>query len=93
MGCHCLQAGLSTESLSLGKRVTNVFMYIKETVIRDDLIDGFAIQVFFFNLCMATLDLHCCAQTYSSCGEQGYSLLGVLEFLIVMVYLVAEFWL
>ena len=63
VGCHCLlrhcnlavskcwtnQAGLSTKAviLSLGKRVTNVFMYIKETVIRADLIDGFAIQVFF----------------------------------------------
>ena len=44
----------------------------------------------FLNLFMATLGLRCHAQTYSSCGEQGYSLFGVLELLIVMVSLVAE---
>ena len=47
--CWTNQAGLSPEAVifSLGKRVMNVFMHIKEIVIRDDLMDGFAIQVFF----------------------------------------------
>ena len=36
------------------------------------------------------LDLHCCAQAFSSCGEWGLVLVAVCGLLLVVVSLVAE---
>ena len=39
---------------------------------------------------MAVLDLHCCAQAFSSCGEQGLLFFAVHRLLIVVASLVVE---
>ena len=41
-------------------------------------------------LFMATLGLRCCAQAFSSCGVQGYSLVAAHGLLIVVASLVVE---
>ena len=41
-------------------------------------------------LFLAELDLHCCAWAFSSCGEQGYSLVAMLKLLIMVPSLVVE---
>ena len=45
---------------------------------------------FFFNLILAVLGLCCCAQAFSSCGEQGLLFLAVRGLLTEVVSLVAE---
>ena len=39
---------------------------------------------------MAALGLHCCAQAFSSCGEQGLLFIAACWFLIAVASLVAE---
>ena len=41
-------------------------------------------------LFMAVLGLHCCAQAFSSCGEQGLLFVAVRGLLIAVASLVAE---
>ena len=38
----------------------------------------------FIYLCLAVLGLHCCARTFSSCGEQGLLFIAVHGLLIVV---------
>ena len=47
---------------------------------------------FFFNLfiCLAELNLCCCAQAFSSCSEQGLSFIVVCRFLEEMASSVVE---
>ena len=57
-----------------------------------------ALIFFFFNKCMyvcmyvfmAALGLCCCAQAFSSCGEQGLLFIAVRGLLIVVASLVAQ---
>ena len=44
----------------------------------------------FFFLCLAGLGLHCCAQAFSSCGEQGLLFVAVHGLLIAVASLVVE---
>ena len=46
--------------------------------------------VFYIFIYLAVLDLHCCAQAFSSCGEWGLVLVAVCGLLLVVVSLVAE---
>ena len=43
-----------------------------------------------FFLFLAVLGLHCCAQAFSSCGEQGLLFIAVHRLLIAVASLVAE---
>ena len=45
---------------------------------------------FFINLFLAALDLRCCTQAFSSCGEQGLLFVVVHGLLIAVASLVAE---
>ena len=45
---------------------------------------------FFFFFFLAALGLHCCAQTFSSCGKWGPFFVAVCGLLIVVASLVAE---
>ena len=47
------------------------------------------IYLFIF-LFLAVLGLHCCAQAFSSCGEQGLLFVAVCGLLIAVASLVAE---
>ena len=47
-------------------------------------------SLFYKNLFMAALGLHCCAQAFSSCGERGLLLVVVHRLLIAVASLVAE---
>ena len=51
----------------------------------------FVLNTFFFFL--AVLGLRCCAQAFSSCGEQGLLFIAVRGLLIAVASLVAEHWL
>ena len=44
----------------------------------------------FICLFLAVLSLHCCAQAFSNCGEQGLLFVAVRGLLIVVASLVAE---
>ena len=44
----------------------------------------------FIYLFLAALVLHCCAQAFSSCGEQGLLFVAVRGLLIAVASLVAE---
>ena len=44
-------------------------------------------KIFFF---LVALDLHCCMQVFSSCGEQGLLFIAVRGLLIAVASLVAE---
>ena len=44
----------------------------------------------FIYLFLAALGLHCCAQSFSSCGEQGPLFVAVRGLLIAVASLVAE---
>ena len=46
--------------------------------------------VCLFIYLLAALGLHCCAQAFSSCGEQGLLFVAVCGLLTVVVSLVAE---
>ena len=51
---------------------------------------GLLILFFFFNkfiYLLAALDLHCCAQAFSSCGEQGLLFVAVRGLLIAVASL------
>ena len=50
----------------------------------------FYLFLFFIYLFLAALGLHCCAQAFSSCGEQGLLFVMVCRLLIVVASLVAE---
>ena len=54
---------------------------------RNDKKAGVATFFFFF---MVVLDLFCCVQAFSSCGEQGLLFVVVSGLLIVVASLVAE---
>ena len=47
----------------------------------------FLINLFIY---LAVLGLHCCAQAFSSCGEQGLLFVAVCRLLIVVASLVVE---
>ena len=55
---------------------------------------GFLLCLFvcfnLFNLFLAALGLHCCAQAFSSCGERGLLFVTVCVLLIAVASLVAE---
>ena len=46
--------------------------------------------VFLIFIYLAVLDLHCCAQAFSSCSKWGLVLVAVCGLLLVVVSLVAE---
>ena len=46
--------------------------------------------ILFIYLFLAALGLHCCARTFSSCGEQGLLFVAVHGLLIAVASLVAE---
>ena len=46
--------------------------------------------IYFIHLFLAALGLCCCAQAFSSCGEQGLLFIAVRGLLIVVASLVAE---
>ena len=45
---------------------------------------------FFFSFFLAALGLRCCAQAFSSSGEQGLLFIAVPRLLIAVAFLVAE---
>ena len=53
-------------------------------------INLFILLIFFFNLFLAALSPRCCAQAFSSCGEQGPLFVAVRRLLIGVASLVAE---
>ena len=46
--------------------------------------------IYFIYLFLAALDLHCCAQAFSSCGERGLLFVAVRGLLIEVASVVAE---
>ena len=46
--------------------------------------------IYFIYLFLAALGLHCCAQAFSSCGEQGLLFVAVRRLLIAVASLVVE---
>ena len=54
------------------------------------LLKFFLINLFYFYLFLAVLGLCCCAQVFSSCGEQGLLFIAVSGLLIAVASLVAE---
>ena len=48
------------------------------------------LKIILFYLFLAALGLRCCAQAFSSCGEQGLLFVAVRGLLIVVASLVAE---
>ena len=52
--------------------------------------EGKFFVVFFLNLFLASLGLHCYAWAFSSCGEQGLLFVAVRGLLIVVASLVVE---
>ena len=48
------------------------------------------INLFIYYLFLAVLDLHCCAQAFSSCSERGLLFAVVCGLLIAVASLVAE---
>ena len=46
--------------------------------------------IYFIYLFLAALGLRCCAQAFSSCGEQGLLFIAVLRLLIAVASLAAE---
>ena len=51
---------------------------------------GRMVNFFKFYLFLTVLGLHCCAQAFSSCSEQGLLFVAVRAFLIVVTFLVSE---
>ena len=47
-------------------------------------------KIYLFNLFLAALGLHCCAQAFSSCGERGLLFVAVCGLLIAVASLVVE---
>ena len=47
-------------------------------------------MLFFLNLFLAALGLHCCAQAFSGCGKQGLLFVAVCGILIAVASLVVE---
>ena len=47
-------------------------------------------KIYFIYLFLAALGLRCCAQAFSSCGEQGLLFVAVRGLLIAVASLVAE---
>ena len=50
----------------------------------------FSLNFFFYYLFLAALGLCCCAQAFSSCGEQGLLFVAVRGLLIAVASLIAE---
>ena len=48
------------------------------------------IYLFYFNLFLAVLGLHCCVQAFSSCGEQGLLFVVVRGLLVAVASLAVE---
>ena len=76
-----LAGGLLTTAPSEKCKVCQVFVCL--FVFKDT-------SVFFFNLFLAALGLHCCTRAFSSCGKQGLLFIAVHGFLIAVASLVAE---
>ena len=49
----------------------------------------FFFKFYFIHLFLAALDLHCCVQAFSSCGERGLLFVAVRRLLTVVASLVA----
>ena len=49
--------------------------------------------IYLFIYFLAVLGLHCCAQAFSSCGEQELLFVAVSRLLIAVASVVAEHWL
>ena len=50
----------------------------------------FFFLIYFIDLFLAALGLHCCAQAFSSCGEQGLLFVVVCGLYVAVASLVAE---
>ena len=53
-------------------------------------INLFYLFIYLFNLCLAALGLHCCAQAFSSWGERGLLFIAVRGLLTAVASLVVE---
>ena len=47
-------------------------------------------KIYFIDLFLAALGLHCCAQAFSSCGEQGLLFVVVCGLHVAVASLIAE---
>ena len=52
--------------------------------------ESFFLIIYFIYLFLAVLDLRCCAQAFSSCGERGLLFIAVHGLLIAVASLVTE---
>ena len=87
--CYPLSVELHGQSLICNNRY-EILLTGEFTLALESTSLGCFLFFFLFLLFLAVLDLCCCAQAFSSCGERELLFIAVLRLLIAVAFLVAE---